>query len=166
MNSNEFLFLYTILALLILGTGGNLACKVLFKLTGLAGPQSSSTSPKAGRVIGWLERLLIALGIISASWEVFAAVIALKTVSRFKDLDDQIPAEYFLVGSLFSLVWAATITCTWLYVDRTYGRDVSHHFRALADTESASGNIENAECIDQPRSTAPDSAGGRGSVRH
>ncbi|MGU3391875.1 hypothetical protein [Sphingomonas sp. M1A8_2b] len=75
----------------------------------------------AGRIIGWLERLILAIGIIAHSWEVLAAVIALKSVARFKELDTKLPAEYFLVGSLFSVFWAMLITGTWLSYDQRFG---------------------------------------------
>ena len=58
------------------------------------------------------------------SWEVVAAVIALKTVARFKELDDQRFAEYFLVGSLFSILWAVLITSAWLVYDHRVGIDL------------------------------------------
>lgn len=110
--------------LLALGTGGNLACRLLFWAVKLAPPATGATNPKAGRVIGWLERLIIAAGILGGSWEVIAAVIALKSVARFKELDRQVPAEYFLVGSLFSLLWAIAICGAWLAVDRQLGLGV------------------------------------------
>ena len=53
-----------------------------------------------------------------------AAVIALKTVARFKELDDQRFAEYFLVGSLFSILWAVLITSAWLVYDQRVGIDL------------------------------------------
>lgn len=118
-------------AFLLLGTGGNLACRLLFHLTGLKGPTRSTSDPRAGRVIGWLERVMIAIGIVGGSWEVIAAVIALKTVARFKELDKQLPAEYFLVGSLFSLLWAVCITSGWLLYDQRFGANVSKEILSL-----------------------------------
>jgi hypothetical protein len=82
----------------------------------------------AGRIIGWLERLILAIGIIAHSWEVLAGIIALKSVARFKELDTKLPAEYFLVGSLFSVLWAMLITGVWLIYDQELGI----HFRETA----------------------------------
>lgn len=118
-----------IAALIGLTWVGNLACRVLFRLTGLAekaGNDSTGDAP-AGRVIGSLERLVLAIGIITQSWPVFAAVIALKSVARFRELDDKTFAEYFLVGSLFSILWAVLVTGTWLWVDATWGLDLQDH---------------------------------------
>ncbi|MBE7183454.1 MAG: hypothetical protein INR68_03490 [Methylobacterium mesophilicum] len=117
--------LYTLSAILLLGEGGNLICRrLLERITPAikASPQNKIFS--AGRIIGWLERILVAVGIILQSWEVLAAVIALKSVARFNDLDKQEFAEYFLVGSLFSLLWAIAITCAWIGYDQTFGIDL------------------------------------------
>ena len=76
---------------------------------------------KAGRYIGLFERLLISLGIIVHQWEIIVAVIALKTVARYKEIDNQITAEYFLVGSLVSLLWAVLVTVALVIFDRDVG---------------------------------------------
>lgn len=119
-------FLYTGIALILLIWVGNLICRVIFKLTGLtdtvAGTQPSSHG--AGRWIGAFERLIMALGITIHSWEIFAAVIALKTVARFKEMDERSFAEYFLVGSLFSILWTMLVTSAWIAYDHTLGTDI------------------------------------------
>jgi hypothetical protein len=113
---------YSLFALVLLTGFGNVVCRKLFQYSGLANkPQTTSNVKPAGWIIGWLERLVIAIGIMTHSWEVLAAVIALKTVARFKELDDQSFAEYFLVGSLFSILWATMITSAWLTYDRNFG---------------------------------------------
>jgi hypothetical protein len=61
-------------------------------------------------VIGILERLLIFLGLVASSWEILAGVVALKTVARYSDLDKQDKAEYFLIGSLASILWAVVVS--------------------------------------------------------
>ena len=120
--------LYTGIALYLLTSTGNWACRLLLSLTGfkdaIAGTLGSGQP--AGRIIGGLERLILAAGIVAQSWEVLAAVIALKTVARFKELEHQLPAEYFLVGSLFSVLWAMLITGAWLAYDQALGLDVHH----------------------------------------
>lgn len=62
-----------------------------------------------GQLIGTLERLLIFIAILIQEWSLVGIVIALKTIARYKELDDQNKAEYFLIGSLFSLFWAVSI---------------------------------------------------------
>lgn len=118
-------FLYTSFAIGLLTGVGNWACRILFVITGLKekNKTENSASP-AGWIIGALERLIISVGMIAHSWEILVAVIALKTVARFKEMDQQNFAEYFLVGSLFSIFWAFLITSIWLIYDRHYGVDI------------------------------------------
>jgi hypothetical protein len=116
-------FLYTSVALVLLTWGGNLFCRGVFRLTGLTDVHSPDpVQPiKAGRIVGSLERLIMAVGLTASSWEVLAAVIALKTVARFKELDDKHFAEYFLIGSLCSLLWASAVTGLWVAYDEQLG---------------------------------------------
>jgi hypothetical protein len=88
-------------------------------------PETHPAPPGVGRFIGSLERLVILLGLSAQSWEVLLAVIALKTVARYKELDRQIRAEYFLVGSLTSLLWALIVTLAALWFDRTLGSSLA-----------------------------------------
>lgn len=103
--------------------GGNVFCKLVLQVSATKTPpeQGEKISLRAGRTIGVLERLLIALGLIASSWEILAAVIALKTVARYAKLDDQNNAEYFLIGSLASILWAAAMTWLIVLFDRTWG---------------------------------------------
>lgn len=114
---------YSVVFVFVLTVCGNAACRWMFRLTGLQTGQDGAMAeaPRAGRVIGSLERLVLSLGILTQSWEVLAAVIALKTVARFKELDDKNFAEYFLAGSLFSILWAAGVTTAWSAYDHHFG---------------------------------------------
>ncbi|MEP0407639.1 MAG: hypothetical protein ABJD74_10565, partial [Roseibium sp.] len=76
---------------------------------------------KAGRVIGVLERLLIVTGLVLGKWEVLVAVIALKTVARYQELDAKLNAEYFLIGSLASVLWAVATSVALLLYDQSVG---------------------------------------------
>jgi hypothetical protein len=120
---------YTILALFLLTYIGNWVCRKILKWTGLkdATPEDPKPNHKAGRIIGILERLILAVGILVQSWEVLAAVIALKTVARFQELDQREFAEYFLVGSLFSILWALAVTSIWMAYDHHFGIDLRQH---------------------------------------
>jgi hypothetical protein len=115
--------------LLLLTFGGNEVCKLVLKISATKTPpeEGEKISLKAGRTIGVLERLLIFVGLIASAWEILAAVIALKTVARYAKLDDQNNAEYFLIGSLASILWAAAMTGLIVLFDRTWG------FGGLAD---------------------------------
>lgn len=134
---------YTIIALVLLTGVGNMACRLLFSSAGLKSETSETTGDDqpAGWIIGWLERTVLATGIITQSWEMLAAVIALKTVARFKELDDQRFAEYFLVGSLFSVLWAVLVTSAWLTYDRHFGLDIRTKIAGILEiTERSSGD--------------------------
>ena len=71
---------YSILALVLLTGFGNVVCRLLFQYAGLVDKPDNTTNEvkPAGWIIGWLERLVIAIGILTHSWEVLAAVIALR----------------------------------------------------------------------------------------
>lgn len=118
---------YTLVALILLLPVGNELCRLLLDYTHLKRPDTGSEAgaARAGRVIGTLERLVLAVGIIGQSWEVLAAVIALKTVARFSEMDQKDFAEYFLVGSLFSLLWAVVVILSWMAFDARLGMNLS-----------------------------------------
>lgn len=88
---------------------------------GSAGAADRTRELKAGRVIGALERLLIVAGLVLGKWEVLVAVITLKTVARFPELEKQIRAEYFLIGSLASVLWALLSAVALLLYDQRLG---------------------------------------------
>lgn len=121
---------YSAAGLFALTTLGNVAYRGLSALIGQpATPPNEddgtgSPDPRNGRVIGTLERLLLAAALLFESWPLVAAVIALKSVARFKALEQKVFAEYFLIGSFFSLLWALLITGAWLAYDQVYGIDL------------------------------------------
>ncbi len=127
----------------LLWWGGNAFCRAVLRASGApAAPRPSveASAPvaadeqnalAAGRSIGILERSLILIGILTARWEVVAGVIALKTVARYKELDKQLNAEYFLIGSLASILWAALLTLALFVYDNHIGFDTLTEVRAL-----------------------------------
>ena len=88
---------------------------------------ATSISVRAGRYIGLLERSLIVAGLLMNIWGIVAAVIALKTVARYKELDDRLSAEYFLIGSLTSILWAVFITILLAKYDSTLAFHLISH---------------------------------------
>jgi hypothetical protein len=77
---------------------GNRACRQMVRRTwqhpGTGAADASD--PRAGRIIGALRRLIPAIGFLTHRCEVPTAVIALKTVTRFKELGDKTFPESFL----------------------------------------------------------------------
>jgi len=60
-----------------------------------------------GKLIGTLERTFIYFLILLGQIGAITVIIALKSLARFKELDNKDFAEYFLIGSLLSLLTAA-----------------------------------------------------------
>ncbi|WP_130859927.1 DUF3307 domain-containing protein [Gracilibacillus phocaeensis] len=57
-----------------------------------------------GKWIGYIERLLVILLTAIGAYESIAFIIAAKSIARFKQLDDRNWAEYFLLGTLSSIL--------------------------------------------------------------
>ena len=62
--------------------------------------------PAVGRTIGILERIFAVTLVLLNRWEALGLLVAAKSLARFKDLDDRRRAEYYLVGTLVSLLGA------------------------------------------------------------
>lgn len=59
-----------------------------------------------GKVIGYLERLLVIALILMGSFHAVGFIVAAKSLTRFKQMDDRDWAEYFLLGTLTSFLLA------------------------------------------------------------
>ncbi len=64
---------------------------------------------RTGRIIGVLERLLVFLLVVQGEWGAVGLVVAAKSIVRFKDLEQRNFAEYYLVGTLTSLLLAGAV---------------------------------------------------------
>lgn len=64
---------------------------------------------RGGTVIGYLERLAVALSIIAGFPEAIAVVVAIKSVGRFSELATAETRERFIIGTLASLLWACIV---------------------------------------------------------
>lgn len=62
---------------------------------------------RGGAAIGYLERVAIVASIIVGHPEAIAAVIAIKGLGRFSELDNAEARERFIIGTLTSFLWAA-----------------------------------------------------------
>jgi len=62
---------------------------------------------RGGTWIGYLERLAIVGAIAVGHFEIVAAVIAIKGLGRFSELDAPEARERFIIGTLVSMTWAA-----------------------------------------------------------
>lgn len=59
-----------------------------------------------GRTIGVLERSLIFILVLLGQWGALGLVLAAKSIARFKELSDQHFADYYLIGTLSSILVA------------------------------------------------------------
>ena len=71
---------------------------------------------RMGHAIGVLERMLALTFILLGAWTGIAGIIAAKSIARFKDLERRHFGEYYLIGTLTSLlvtvaVGVATVRC-------------------------------------------------------
>ena len=67
-------------------------------------------------------------GQVSLSFQRAADLLGMSksTVGRaFKELEEKLNAEYFLVGSLFSVLWAVAVTFAWRAYDARWGLDLA-----------------------------------------
>ncbi|PKR78768.1 hypothetical protein CEY16_03150 [Halalkalibacillus sediminis] len=64
---------------------------------------------QTGRYIGMLERLLIMILVFSNSFMGITIVLAIKSITRFKQFEDKRFSEYYLIGTLLSIIIAVTI---------------------------------------------------------
>ncbi|HEY4226235.1 MAG TPA: hypothetical protein VGM70_10520 [Pseudolysinimonas sp.] len=71
------------------------------------GERSAREVLRGGAAIGYLERLAIVASIVVGHPEVIAAVIAVKGLGRFSELDSAEARERFIIGTLTSMIWAA-----------------------------------------------------------
>lgn len=72
-------------------------------------PARAESGPSAGRVIGILERTFALTMILLDRWESVGLLLAAKSLARFKELDERPWAEYYLVGTLLSLLGATLL---------------------------------------------------------
>lgn len=76
-----------------------------------AGDADSSTTTRevlrGGTWIGYLERVAVVGAVVLGRWEIVAAVIAIKGLGRFSELDAPEARERFIIGTLVSMIWAA-----------------------------------------------------------
>lgn len=69
-------------------------------------PEPDGKDLEAGSLIGSLERWIVLLLGFAGLWEAVALVLAAKSIARFEELKQRAFAEYFLVGTLTSVLVA------------------------------------------------------------
>lgn len=102
------------LLILLLFKPSNTTFSKLFKLYKPAGdiPSKEATRKneiKAGAMIGFLERVLLVIFFSIEQYSSIALVMTAKSIARYEKLSkDEIFAEYYLIGTLSSMIMAIT----------------------------------------------------------
>jgi hypothetical protein len=71
-----------------------------------------SSQPASSPVIGALERSLVLAFVLSGDFGAIGLILAAKGLLRFpeiKDARDQKVAEYVLIGTMLSMLWAVAV---------------------------------------------------------
>lgn len=111
----------TLFGFLLLTNEINLLMRLVFRAVGIEPVKSpaaaiSEKEFNAGRVIGFLERWLIYLVVLSTNdLTAIGFIIAAKGLARMKQLEDKDFAEYMLVGTFLSVL-SAIIVGKWILV--------------------------------------------------
>ena len=88
------------------------ALSLIPKIAGKEGMEIEQDDEKeynAGRVIGMLERILILFFVLVNQFGAIGFIIAAKGFTRFKELDKREFAEYVLIGTLLSSLFAIAV---------------------------------------------------------
>ena len=75
--------------------------------TGVKSTTKTHEVLRGGTWIGYLERLAVIGAVAVGHFEIIAAVIAIKGLGRFSELDAPEARERFIIGTLVSMTWAA-----------------------------------------------------------
>jgi len=70
------------------------------------GPPGNSGIRRAGALIGVLKRTFVLTFVLIDQYVVIAIVLNAKSITRFEELKDRKFAEYYLVGTLSSMLFA------------------------------------------------------------
>ena len=79
-------------------------------------PREAGGFKGAGSTIGYLERLLTLTFVLLGEYEALALILAAKSIARFQELKERKFAEYYLIGTLSSILFAMLvgIFASWL----------------------------------------------------
>jgi len=89
------------------GTHGGILVPVAASGTSTARTTKTREVLRGGTWIGYLERLAVVAAIAIGHYEIIVAIIAIKGLGRFSELDAPESRERFIVGTLVSMIWAA-----------------------------------------------------------
>ena len=98
---------------LLVGKPSNIAFKILFTKYQPTSKKKMDTITGAGSMIGFLERLVIGACLVYGQFASIGLVFTAKSIARYNKIsEDPAFAEYYLIGSLFSILSA--LLAAWL----------------------------------------------------
>ncbi|PHQ65642.1 MAG: hypothetical protein COB99_02750 [Sulfurimonas sp.] len=100
---------------------------------------SDDSTFKNGSIIGNLERTLIFIGVVIQGWTLIGIIVALKTVARYKKLDGKDHSEYFLIGSMVSILVAISVGLIFVFLVKE--TDLFPQLKFLISTQSINVTI-------------------------
>ncbi len=77
-----------------------------YKLSPGEGQEGAAIRLRMGRMIGILERMLVLTLVLIDQWSALGLILAAKSLARFKDLEQRNFSEYYLIGTLSSVLLA------------------------------------------------------------
>lgn len=102
-DAGHLLLLWATLVWVAAVEGNHITTWVLGRVMLLPPPHATAAEPSRGRVIGMLERGIVALLALHGHVEGLGLLLAAKGFARFRDMDDRPFAEYVLIGTLASV---------------------------------------------------------------
>ena len=101
---------YMLIVLTVLNPSSVLVKKVTACVLNKSGASDQENEPSVGRMIGYLERLIIVILILCKETGAIGFVLTAKSLARYKQLNEQGFAEKYLVGTLTSTIAAMDVT--------------------------------------------------------
>ena len=103
------LYVRWLVLILLVSKPANVTFKIFFKRYYQV--DSSETIPGAGALIGTIERLIMLVFISLGEYASMGLILTAKSIARFDKISkDQMFAEYYLLGSLFSVLWVLLVS--------------------------------------------------------
>jgi len=96
-------------AFAIAGHGGNAVVRAVLPEDPAEDDPDQADELAAGRVIGVLERWIVLALTVAGQWSAIAIVFGAKSIARFRELKRRGFAEYYLVGTLTSVLVAVVL---------------------------------------------------------
>ncbi|MEW5937423.1 MAG: hypothetical protein AB1665_06370 [Candidatus Thermoplasmatota archaeon] len=82
-------------------------------------PEKGGGLKGAGAAIGILERIFALTFVLASEYTAMAIIFAAKSIARFEELKDRKFAEYYLIGTLSSILFAMIIGIITLWLLKT-----------------------------------------------